>query len=86
MHWPGEMEVQEQAVTPVNPAPPKINIELVITCTCAMRNAALMARLRGKTCSSMIPIAGAASNKVILIPTPNEYTTLPTAHILRWHA
>lgn len=83
MHWPGGTETQWQTVTRVNAAPLELVIGLELTCTCAMRNAALRARLRGKTCSSMIPIAGAASNKVILVPTPNEYTTLPTVQTLR---
>ncbi len=48
-----------------------------------MSNAALTARLKGKTWRSVMPIAGAANNKLILIPTPHEYTTLPTVQILR---
>lgn len=55
-----------------------------VNCSCAMRNAAFIALLNGRTCRSMIPTAGAASKRLIFIPTPNEYATLPTVKILRW--
>ena len=55
-----------------------------VNCNCVMRNAAFIALLKGSTCKSMIPIAGAANRRLIFMPSPKEYATLPTVNIRRW--